>query len=919
MICSVCGSEFNTENFDVCPYCLSPVGQALHTSKNFEEEQIDTVIDEKMDNVLDSENETKETFVKEIDTYNDEHKIENDESIKNTTALENVMIDESGLSVRAINALKRENIYTLNDLIQFSITNNIAELKNVGVKTVQEIEELIYKTCNDELDVIKIKIDDDITTTSTEVFENISSDADNLKVEALIELGVPRKAIKYLLKNNIVYCGGLRHLNKRELTEVVGRRYSDEFPKVVDLLEKDIISLFSYVLNKYCNSREFDVFLRRAKGETLQEIADKPTNQEGGKVTRERVRQIESSFAKAISPFVRELFLILKGTNKFVSVQDLLDIFDNDDYDQVLLYACKGLEEFEFLDFGDIFVEKQEEFSVEEKLLAIITEIVGDGIDIHENQDTIEDVLIENKLDFINIETVVGLLKKNNYYVYGNFVVKGKNYSTIYKHVIKNYFRDGIKLSQSSSEGSEDLIKLRKIINEKYKGVILPSNDRNLSATLARNGLVLRDRGRYISEELLTLDEGLMEEIRKYIDEKESNKVFYNEIYSDYEGALRVLCGVDNYNYLHGILSFRYQDVYEFNRDYLIKKGVKQSQNENLSDRIYAYICSMGRPISKAELFQKFRGFTNVMLTMQFSNDKRLLQWDYNYFTCTGILDIKEQDILDLRKCITELLDENQGYTSDALLFDKVSEYRPDFIEKNKIQSDKNLHYIVAYLFAEEINFRRPHIGEKGRVDISSTKNVALYLLGNPDEFTYEQYTEIVNNMKWSHVTASIVLTEMEEDYVRVTMDKYIKKTVFEVPQQIVNSLRNIIKEKMENGILSLINLDMDEFPDWEYSWNEFIIESIVKKYYTELDVIHPIIRDRRYQRGIIVEKEKQFSSYSQIVAYKMIITGCQKMTESQFLSFLIVHNLARKAIPSELNKSEFIKKERDFYIVELM
>lgn len=25
MICKVCGSEFNIENFDVCPYCLTPV------------------------------------------------------------------------------------------------------------------------------------------------------------------------------------------------------------------------------------------------------------------------------------------------------------------------------------------------------------------------------------------------------------------------------------------------------------------------------------------------------------------------------------------------------------------------------------------------------------------------------------------------------------------------------------------------------------------------------------------------------------------------------------------------------------------------------------------------------------------------------------------------------------------------------
>ena len=34
MICKVCGSEFNIENFDVCPYCLTPVKNMNDTDKN---------------------------------------------------------------------------------------------------------------------------------------------------------------------------------------------------------------------------------------------------------------------------------------------------------------------------------------------------------------------------------------------------------------------------------------------------------------------------------------------------------------------------------------------------------------------------------------------------------------------------------------------------------------------------------------------------------------------------------------------------------------------------------------------------------------------------------------------------------------------------------------------------------------------
>ena len=38
-----------------------------------------------------------------------------------------------------------------------------------------------------------------------------------------------------------------------------------------------------------------------------------------------------------------------------------------------------------------------------------------------------------------------------------------------------------------------------------------------------------------------------------------------------------MICGVDNYNYLHGILALRYPTEYEYSKDYLLKNGIKPS------------------------------------------------------------------------------------------------------------------------------------------------------------------------------------------------------------------------------------------------------------------------------------------------------------------------------------------------------
>lgn len=916
MICKVCGSEFNIENFDICPYCMTPV-----TSKSEDDSEKTEVIDEVEDVITDEAIEKEAEDDDSLSTENsyadeEDYVVTEEDLFEEPIEDEEVLIDELGLSVRAVNAFRRAKIFTLNGLIEFLTVNSVADLKNVGEKTVKETEELIEKLRTGELEIIRPKSEEE-SVSDKPIFENISSDLDYLSIDALIELGLSKKMVTHFLKENIKCCEGLRNMSRAELTNIIGGRYIDRLSEVASLLEKDIISLLDFVLEKSRDGREYNFFLRRAKGETLQEIADNPDREEDGVITRERVRQIERGYARSIMPFVRELFYILKGGNDYVTVQDIVDIYDDDEYDQILLYACKAFEEFEFLDFAELFVSKECDISVEQNLLKSITEIVGDGVDLYESREIIEEVLAERGFDYIDIEAIVSLLKKYNYTIYGSFAVKGRsNYATVCMYLIRKMFPDGIKLSQSESEQSDDLIRLRQIIDERYSGLTVPSSDRALSSTLVRSGLILRGRGTYISQEYVSIDESLLQEIKSYIDSKETNKVFYNEIYSDFEGVLNVLCGVDNYNYLHGVLAMRYPDSYEYGRDYLLKNGVVEEDADSIADRIYNYICSMGRPVSKTELVQAFRGFSNVMLIMPFVNDERLMQWDYNYYACTGILSITDEDITNLEENISELFNENCGYTSDGLLYEKIQENCPEFIKKNNIDSEMNLHYIVSKLFSLTMDFRRPHIGRKNGIDLSSTKSVVLYLLGNPDYFAYNQYSELCDKMKWSRVTASAVLYDIEEDYARVSVDGYIKKELFSLPDDLVYEINSHISEEIEDSILSLINIGMDEFPEWEREWNEFVIETIVKKYFDDLLVIHPSMKDRRYQRGIIVKKELKMNSYPEIVAYKMKKTGNEMMTESQFLSFLVVNNLSRKVIPNELSNSDHVKKDGEYYVV---
>lgn len=915
MICSACGNEFNIENFDLCPYCLTPAKKAMKDVKSEEALQdSDYELNDLSSGKVLEENYNN----KEIEIFEEDYQVSEEDLIEECedNQEEDILIDEIGLSARVINALRRARIYTVNDLVLFLNENSLSDLKYVGAKTVRETEEIMDKIHAGELPIYKKAQNNMSVYEPKYIFEDMSMDLDYLRIEALEELGLSRKLVTTLKNNDIQCCGKLRTLSKRDFEVILGRRYTERLTSVAELLEKDIIALLEHVLDLYRESRFFDIFLRRAKGETLQEIAENPREQEEA-ITRERVRQLERSYARSIVPFVRELFYILKEPNNYVSVQDILDVYDDDEYDQILIYACKTFDEFEYLDFAELFVEKQKEYSLEAKLDLEITELIGDGADLYENREGIESILEENKLDFIGLNAIIRLLKKRNYHIYGNFAVRGKsNYATVCMAIIRREFSDGIKLSQSESDQSEDLKKLRNIIEEKYHGLSVPSNDRALSSTLARSGLILRGRGVYIAQEYVSVDESLLYEIKEFIDNMQTNRVFYNELFAKYEGVLNVLCGIDNYNYLHGVLSMYFPEEYEYSKDYLLKNGVSVTQAESISDRIYKFIVSKGRPVSKTELFQEFRGFSNVMLMMPFTNDERLMQWEYNYYTCTGIQNITKQDTIDMYNNIVDLLHKNSGYTSDALLFEKVQMINPEFLERSNIKNEMNLHYVVSKLFSKELEFRRPHICEKGEIDSLSTKNVVLHLLKNPERFTFDEYNEMCDRMKWSKVTASATLPEIEDDYARISVDTYVRKDLITIPSSVVAEIDDAIINKMENDILPLANIEFNDFPELDVEWNEFLLETYVKKYCLELDVIHPVMRDRRYQKGIIVKRTSGLSSYPQIVATIMKLFGYEVMSESQFLSFLVVHNLARKTIPNELCDSDYIKLVDGNYVL---
>ena len=144
----------------------------------------------------------------------------------------------------------------------------------------------------------------------------------------------------------------------------------------------------------------------------------------------------------------------------------------------------------------------------------------------------------------------------------------------------------------------------------------------------------------------------------------------------------------------------------------------------------------------------------------------------------------------------------------------------------------------------------------------------------------------------------------------------YLKKADFNISADIVDYVENDIRTNLVDGIVSLMNYDFDDYPEFEYEWNEFLLQSIIDEFLDDFIIVNPALLDRRYQKSFAVLKDTRMVSYPQIVACRMKNLGKEEMSEAEFLSFLVLNRLTRKVIPNELLDSEYLRKEGDRFVL---
>ena len=978
MKCYNCGFDYDIERFPVCPYCLTPSESTATEDEVPSADETDpyeaTTDSEQIESFTNTE-VCIEPISNELITPSRSETLT--ETIKEDTKTEQFVdvyiIDIPEMSNRCKNALLRNGIKTLRDLkesidsdeiynfktvgtgiineaksfvdytpgfltdripisryfgsrytlfISFCNENGIQYvdelygideedlkcIKGLGVKKINEIATMITTLKNDGLVSKSATTENNQLDSSPTMFTNIDARVQSITLSIIEYLGVPKECVRSLHTRGVFKIADMCNITERRIAGIVGSEYLLIFKALEETLSDTIQNIIGRFLDLQSPSMDFDIILKRSEGYTLQEVADCHS------ITRERIRQRESKYLKFLNDYLTPLVDSFIADKGFVTVQDILDIYDNDDYDKVLIYWCNKSGFLGFLGFADLYLPKT--ISIEDiycKLNSLISDFIGEGARIQDFRNDIEEKLEEFGYYYLNLDSFIDYLLTAGYKRHNDYIVlRRTTYGYLCARLIAKHYPNGFKLYDP-----QELDQLRAYANQEYGFIGIPDSNRAMSSRIA-DYTVLSGRGMVTAPENIQIDLEALEEIKEYIDTQPSSEIYYSDLYGLFEGLITMRSSINNYHFLHGVLRYYYSDEYDFSRDYLTKHG-NNLLSGKVTDRIKSLIIEKGRPVSKKEILAKWPGITPVVLANALF-DKSLFLWETQQYYSIDMLVIDDYSKEELKNAIELALTEHKGYCSEGLLYSIVSDCCPSFIRENNILNPSNLFYSCAKLFNDLYDFRHPHICIKELIPDLSMINVIKYLLNDPAEIDYTIVKSLASEYKWSNVTISAVFYDLAIDYVRISDSVYSKRNEFSISDTNISIIKNYILEHMRYGCFSLLNFDaFDEFPEVGYSWNAFLLRSIIEKYISTLRIVESKAKDRRYERGIVVDSNSNIYDYIDIVVHTIKCNGTSEISESNLLSLLVLNDLSYKIIPQELytENERLLYKDGQFTVIE--
>lgn len=811
-------------------------------------------------------------------------------------------IKSTSLSNRAKNSLIEAGFTLVGNMLDLTAPK-LCAIQGLGDTTVEEIMSFIISV---KQIMVESKDFYKVDSSINYPYAKISEDCEDVPIRVLAYWGMAPSLIRELQGHGINKLQQLKYMDYKQIQTSMKSNWCKLLHFTLDDFTQGINFAMKKFLDCIYHKEDLSFIVARSKGATLQEIGNKRG------LTREGVRVNIEKPLKYIKPMAVCLAkgLLKKSDTPYLTLQEIYDVYDNDDYDAILAFALSESEEIETIDSLGMFFIKGD-ISYNKILSNVIKDFVGEGVFWKQNINSLMDLLQDKNLSYIDVNDVWLYMVSLGYKVYGEYVVPHTiSYGVLLTIIVEDNFQQGIEFSDA-----HDMERLRKLAYERFGDLGLPSEDKPISARLV-NSLVLCDRGRWIAPKNIIIEISTLDDIKGYIDSLSDNTIYYQALFNRFAGLLAMTSDISNYHFLHGVLRYYYGDEYIFSRDYLQKKkGDISGSNEQ---RMYHYITEKGKSVSKKEIKEHLNISSDVMITTVVSRSNNIIQWEYNYYNCMSNIEIEPTEVEFLEEIINQYFTEYSGYCSAKLLFDYCNQLMPEMLKRNNIETPTNIFYVVGALFQGKYKFRFPHILPLNS-PYYTTEAIARNFIKETDIIYREETIAKFIKLGWGYSTINIIFEHiLENTYYRISRNSYIKKSKLMVNQQQIEAIKWIIDvARKQKQYIGNWEINYRELPDLGFAWTPYLLMTVVENFIPEYRVIMPGYGMSKVERGVYVPVDSTFHSLDEIVIAVMKNNGTPELTENELYNALIIAGVVRHSIPYELKESPLLIYKEGKYTIK--
>lgn len=392
-----------------------------------------------------------------------------------------------------------------------------------------------------------------------------------------------------------------------------------------------------------------------------------------------------------------------------------------------------------------------------------------------------------------------------------------------------------------------------------------------------------------------TISEKIINHIKSELD-TESSVLYIGPLYDFFEDEL-LYSGISNADMLEAYLKHISDNSFYVGDGY-ISKG--RNSIPSVRDEVCEYMRTSG-PQTFDELCQKFSNFPSNKIKNAISNDSRIIYIDKQTYCHAEFFNF-EEDTLEKISDIISISITQKGYMSARELWKNIKVKLPRVFEENEaLTTEYGLRNVLKWYLKEKFNFDT----------IISSKTNVYSLKRVFEEFCESRYIFTINDLEdlAKELNSVIYFDNVYEKSFRINENQFItdNKLIFDTAR-IDASIESFISDEY----ITINDIHMfGTFPETNFPWNNYLLESYVSKYSQKLKLFHERF-NAKVTIGAIVKKSANFKSYHEIIVDALAKSNIELKKESAF-DYLCMRGFLScrqyKKIDEAIEKAQTLRK----------